>query len=83
MGLVKSRELLIEMFEDLPEAITATDREVLDFVERHSLFGIGVGYLDAHLLVATRLTPEATLWTRDKRLRAVAERLRLNAKVVH
>jgi hypothetical protein len=41
------------------------------------LFGQGLGYVDAHLLASTRLTAGAVLWTRDKRLRAVAERLDL------
>ena len=38
--------------------------EVLHFIERHALFGCGVGYLDVHLLAAVRLTAGAVLWTR-------------------
>jgi hypothetical protein len=41
------------------------------------LFGVGIGYVDAHLLAATRLTAAATFWTRDKRLHIVAKRLGL------
>lgn len=41
---------------------------------------MGIGYVDAHLLAATMLTADATLWTRDKRLAAVAVRLRLAAR---
>ncbi len=41
----------------------------------HSLFGRGLGYVDAHLLVSTALTDGASLWTRDKRLQEVAEGL--------
>jgi hypothetical protein len=37
--------------------------------------GGGGGYIDAHLLVAVQLTPEAVLWTRDKRLLEVAQEL--------
>lgn len=35
----------------------------------------------AGLLAAVRLTPGASLWTRDKRLRAVAGRLALAAQI--
>lgn len=38
------------------------------------LFGRGLGYVDAHLLAATLLTPDARLWTRDKRLATTAVR---------
>ena len=42
-------------------------------VERYHLFGTGIGYIDAHLLAAVRLTPGAALWTRDKRLHDTAK----------
>ena len=34
----------------LPQAVVATDTEVLGFIARHGLAGSGIGYLDAHLL---------------------------------
>ncbi|WP_299542879.1 hypothetical protein [Phenylobacterium sp.] len=37
--------------------------------------GLGLGYVDAALPASVRLTPEATLRTRDRRLQAVADRL--------
>jgi hypothetical protein len=39
------------------------------------LAGLGIGYVDVHLLASTRLTAGSSLWTRDKRLSSVAERL--------
>jgi hypothetical protein len=56
---------------------------VLHFIGRHALFGLGIGYVDAHLLASVRLTAGATLWTRDKRLLGVAERLGLAADRLH
>jgi len=41
------------------------------------LFGLGIGHIDAHLLPSTQLALNAELWTRDKRLLAVAMRLDL------
>jgi len=43
--------------------------------ERHALYGKGIGYVDVHLLAAVALTQGAKLWTRDKRLNAVADDL--------
>ena len=63
--------------DDLPRAIIASDAEVLRFIEDEKLFGAGIGYVDAHLLTSTRITPGVTLWTGDRRLRAAAERLSL------
>jgi len=61
--------------QDLPQAVVATDREALDFIERQRLFGFGIGYVDAHLLAAVRLTPGAALWTRDQCLHQAAVQL--------
>ncbi len=75
MGGLRGRATVLRDMGRLPQAAVATHREILDFVERHRLFGLGIGYVDAHLLASSRLTPGAALWTRDKRLHAVAERL--------
>jgi hypothetical protein len=71
------RELTLRMLRRLPAAVLATHDEVMALVERERLYGQGVGYVDAHLVAATRLTPQATLWTRDRRLRAAAVALGL------
>ena len=55
--------------------LVATDDEVLRLVEIETLAGTGIGYIDAHLLAATRLTGGARLWTRDRRLAEVSNRL--------
>jgi hypothetical protein len=47
-------------------------------IDRRKLHAKGIGYVDAHLLAATAITPLATLWTLDKRLRAVAASLSLD-----
>jgi predicted nucleic acid-binding protein len=79
LGNLRQRELLLPILSHLPGASVATDAEVLRFVERHSLFGRGVGYLDVHLLAAVRLTAGSHLWTFDKRLNDVAVQLGLAA----
>ena len=83
MGRMRQRELILADMRGLPHAVSAMDEEVLDFVQDNSLFGLGIGYVDAHLLAATRLTLGTALWTRDKRLDAAAQRLSLAARVVN
>jgi hypothetical protein len=49
----------------------------MTLVETRHLSGLGIGYVDAHLLAATLLTTDASLWTRDKRLAAAAADLEI------
>jgi hypothetical protein len=77
LGQMRQREIILAALSDLPRAELATDAEVLGFINRQTLFGRGVGYLDVHLLASVRLTAGARLWTRDTRLRHVAEELGL------
>lgn len=76
----RQRDAIISALQDLPQSLLATDAEVLTFIDRNALFGLGIGYVDAHLLATTRLTPDAMLWTRDKRLRDAAGRLGMAAE---
>lgn len=49
----------------------------LAFIERRSLMGKGLGYIDVHLLASTALSRSARLWTHDRRLAAMAATLNL------
>jgi predicted nucleic acid-binding protein len=77
LGNLRQREVVLEALSDLPRASVATDGEVLLFIGRHALFGLGIGYVDAHLLAAVQLTTGAKLWTNDKRLQGAAIQLGL------
>jgi predicted nucleic acid-binding protein len=74
-GTLKDRALILELLQDLPAAVTADAHEVMQFIERHSLHGKGIGYVDAHLLASVALSSSASLWTRDKRLATSAQAL--------
>lgn len=83
-GNLKSRTKILGLLAALPKARVAQEQEALFFIERHKLMGQGIGYIDAHLLAATALTEGARLWTRDKRLDALAQRLGLaDVKTAH
>jgi len=79
LGNLRQRELVLRMLSRLPAAIVVTNAEVLGFIDRNALFGRGVGYVDVHLLAATRLTAGSQLWTLDKRLNDVAVELGMAA----
>lgn len=77
LGSLRQRAVVLELLSALPAAAVAHDDEVMAFIERHTLHGSGIGFLDAHLLASARLTPAAQLWTRDRRLLSAAMRLGL------
>jgi predicted nucleic acid-binding protein len=83
IGNLRQREVVLQDLKDLDRVVVAGDEEVMRFIEAERLFGLGLGYVDAHLLASVKLTPETFLWTRDKRLSAAAERLSLAARVTH
>lgn len=72
LGNIRQRQIVLSTLTDLPHVCVATDNEVLHFIERHSLFGRGIGFVDAHLLATVQLTPGTQLWTSDRRLHTVA-----------
>jgi predicted nucleic acid-binding protein len=74
--LARRREVLGLLLE-LPSSTVATDEETLHFIEDRRLMGKGIGYIDAHLLASVILTEVSQLWTREKRLHAIATELRV------
>jgi len=72
LGQLARRSEILALLSNLPQAKVATQAEVMTLVETQRLFVLGIGYVDAHLLAATLLTTDASLWTRDKRLAAAA-----------
>lgn len=83
LGNLRHRDAVLGALLDLPQAVVATESEVLRLIGEKSLFGIGIGYIDAHLLAAVRLTPGSMLWTRDKRLLAASAQLGVAANTTH
>lgn len=80
LGHLRRRETILAALHDLPRAPLATDAEVLALIGSNALMGLGIGYVDAHLLAAARLAA-SQLWTRDRRLARVAMTLGLAAEL--
>jgi predicted nucleic acid-binding protein len=77
-GKLANRDEILLLLGLLPHAVVANDAEVLEFVDRHRLHGAGLGWVDAHLLASTKLT-RCSLWTLDKALARIADKLKLSA----
>jgi predicted nucleic acid-binding protein len=67
------REFLAE-YEHIPAARTVPHSEVVEFVRSRGLHGLGIGWIDVHLL-ASALVDNLRLWTADPRLRSAANDL--------
>lgn len=82
-GNLQARAQVLGLLQSLPPMPVASDREVLLFIDQQALMGRGIGHVDVHLLASARLA-HARLWTRDKRLHAIAVELRLaHAQIQH
>jgi len=70
-GNLANRKEIIALLHALPQVAKVEDDELLLFLERHALMGRGIGLIDVHLLASCHLN-DCLLWTKDKRLRAIA-----------
>jgi predicted nucleic acid-binding protein len=73
-GTLSDRSLILGLLQQLPQATVAEPDEVLGYIERHKLYGKGIGYVDVHLLASAAISA-TRIWTRDKSLYRVAESL--------
>jgi predicted nucleic acid-binding protein len=76
-GNLRNRRELLALWANLPSSPRATEIEALSFIEHHRLMGIGLGFIDVHLLASAALGSSTRLWTRDRQLDAVARKLGL------
>ena len=58
----------------LGQAHSASFTEVMAFIEREKLYGLGCGFVDIALLASACVTPNAMLWTLDKKLGELGRR---------
>jgi len=72
LGSLRDRTAVLNFLRAQRESIVATHDEVMTLIERHSVFSMGIGYTDAHLLASVLLDQRTSLWTRDKRLKLAA-----------
>ena len=75
-GQLPDRAGMLRHLNELPRIGLATHDEVMSLIETHRLMGIGIGFVDAHLL-ASALIQDIPIWTRDLPLKRVAAKLGL------
>jgi predicted nucleic acid-binding protein len=76
-GALPNRAATLSLFRNLQQCNVAAEEEVLLFLEMHTIYGRGIGYIDAHLLTSAAIAG-FRLWTRDKRLAKIAMTLQIN-----
>lgn len=76
-GNLQDRQTLMVLWRNLPQLTVVTDAEALYYLDQNRCWGRGIGYIDLHLLAAVALSAQASLWTRDKRLRKTAQQFGL------
>jgi len=86
LGSVKERSLqertkTLALLDLLPQVRVAQLSEVRLTIEARRLYNRGIGLTDAHLIASVFINPSTVLWTRDKRLREVAEVLGIHASL--
>jgi predicted nucleic acid-binding protein len=73
---LRNRAEILRLLSDLPMMSCADNGEVLERIGSKHLYGMGIGWIDAHLIVAARQY-EVPLATLDKPLRKAATTLGL------
>lgn len=82
-GNLQNRQQLLKLFGYLPYCTEASNEEAMYCLEQNQLMGKGIGFVDLHLLASALLTPNAKFWTRDKRLKNLADNLGIGWQAHH
>lgn len=77
LGSLKNRKKTLYYLDSLPQVRVAHVDEVRQMIEKRSLYSEGIGLIDAHLIASCLIDPQTKLWTRDKRLERIAEKLKI------
>jgi len=79
LGSLRDRDKTLAMLDLLPQVRVAQLAEVRTMIDAKRLYSLGVGLIDAELIASVLITPPMLLWTKDRRLRRVAESLGIHA----
>ena len=72
-GIIRQRSEFLSYLGTLPIIGQLDHGRVIQEIEINRLMGRGIGFIDAHLLMSVIDQTGATLWTRDQRLKRIAE----------
>jgi len=81
LGSLRERAETLALLDLLPQVRVAQLSELRLMIEARRLYSLGIGLTDAHLIASVFLNLPTLMWTRDKRLRKVAEALGIHASL--
>ena len=73
-GGMRNRSEILELLWQLPRVPLVLHEEALALIEQERLYGLGLGWIDLHLLASARLVG-CGFWSLDKQLNRSAEAL--------
>jgi predicted nucleic acid-binding protein len=81
LGSLQQRTKTLALLDLLPQVRVARLSELRVMIEARRLYSLGIGLTDAHLIASVFVDSPTLLWTRDRRLRKVAEVLGIHARL--
>jgi len=81
LGSLKDRAKTLALLDQLPQVRVARLSELRTMIEARGLYNLGIGLTDAHLIASVFIDAPTLLWTRDMRLRKVADKLGIHANL--
>jgi predicted nucleic acid-binding protein len=79
LGSLHNRPRTLAKLDRMPQAQVADLRDIRHMIEARQLYAKGIGLTDAHLVASCLIRPGTVIWTRDSRLRGVAQTLGIDA----
>lgn len=79
LGSIANRTTVLAELARLPQVTVADTDDLFRFVEARKLQRRGIGITDLHLLASALLDRTISIWTRDRRLRDIADELGVRA----
>jgi predicted nucleic acid-binding protein len=79
LGSIANRTTVLAELARLPQVTVADTDDLFHFVEARRLQRRGIGITDLHLLASALLDRTISIWTRDRRLRDIANELGVRA----
>jgi hypothetical protein len=78
-GSFKNRNEIFGLLSNLPTIKTISTEEYFLFLEKNKLYGLGLGFVDIHLL-ASSLLSRCSIYTKDKSLLSAVNSLKIAYK---
>ncbi|MGB8061279.1 MAG: type II toxin-antitoxin system VapC family toxin [Candidatus Sulfotelmatobacter sp.] len=81
LGSLQQRTKTLALLDLLPHVRVAQLSELRVMIEARRLYSLGIGLTDVHLIASVFIDLPTLLWTKDRRLRKVAEALGIHARL--